>query len=349
MAFCKPSGDEIIDVVHGVIDVPPYARAVLNTALMRRLGRINQLGLLYHKFPSATHTRLEHSIGTMHLAIKYLHILAIDDPEVVRVFALAALLHDVAHGPFSHAFENALLGTESWRIYGGHDEHRISLVMENRELEAVLGADAAGIIAVWTNNPDPPFDLSPELKRQIPVLHALLAGTVGVDRLDYVLRDLYYTAPEASMHPNVIDIIMRETMLDGDGISFTDRGRVCAQLFLKMRTYLHRHVYFHPEAVAADQQLRKAIMSEEELYRFMLLPATFEQLDDGFVVQRAWSGRVNQQLYRDVVNGTYPRYVQCAESVATVTCTCKGVDSLTNIRRLDRMAVADVTVHYKEK
>lgn len=349
MTFCKPTGDEIIDVVHGVVDVPEYARKVLDTPLMKRLGRINQLGLLHHAFPSATHTRLEHSIGTMHLALKYLHVLGIDNPEVVRVFALAALLHDVAHGPFSHAFEKALLGTKSWAIYGGHDEHRISLVMENEELDGALGVDAVGVIAVWTNNPDPPFVLSPELRRHVPTLHALLAGTVGVDRLDYVLRDLYYTAPEASMHSNVIDIIMRETLLDGDGIAFTDRGRVCVQLFLKMRTYLYRHVYFHPEAVAAEQRLGDAIKSEEEIYRFMLLPSKIEQLDDGFVVQRAWSGGVNQRMYRDVVNGTYPRYVQCAQGAATVTCKCKGVDSLANIRRLDGMPIADVTVHFKEK
>lgn len=97
----------IRDPLYGFVEVTEKERSLLNTRILHRLSRIKQLGHSYLVYPSAVHTRLEHSLGTLHVASRICDRLKLDDSskEVVRI---AALLHDVGHGPFSHIFEDVM-------------------------------------------------------------------------------------------------------------------------------------------------------------------------------------------------------------------------------------------------
>jgi HD superfamily phosphohydrolase len=341
-----------LDVVHGVVEIPEYAERVLRSPLMRRLGRVKQLGLLQ----GATHTRLEHSIGCMHLALVYCDVLHITDPSMVRSFALAALLHDVGHGPFSHTFENAISNVPSvWSVYGGHDVYRHKLIECDVALREALSADDIVFIgAIWRNDNTRISPLSP-MRAATSFLHALLAGAAGVDRLDYVLRDLHYTSPQVKVNKMLIQLIMRETVVDDGAISYTAEGLKWIETFLQMRAHLYKHVYFNADSVSADTQLAKALSDPQEskfIAMYTLVPF-FEQFDDSFLMARAFAPSAVAHIYKTIVRGTYPIYEVVAsddaekDGVLYTTRACAGVDSTANIRgELASISVPNVYLRF---
>ena len=94
----------IKDPVHGDVEVEDFAQALLDSFEMQRLRYVRQLGFSYLVYPGANHTRFEHSLGTMHLADLMCRQLGLDEPSH-RLVVASALLHDIGHGPFSHAIE----------------------------------------------------------------------------------------------------------------------------------------------------------------------------------------------------------------------------------------------------
>lgn len=99
---------EIRDPVHGFIHRTPLEEEIIDTPLFQRLRRIKQLALASMVYPGALHTRFDHSLGVMHLADRLSERLLDDDRETKRIMRLAALLHDVGHGPFSHVSETII-------------------------------------------------------------------------------------------------------------------------------------------------------------------------------------------------------------------------------------------------
>lgn len=295
------------DCVYGIVLIPLYARKVIETPLFQRLGRIRQLGNLSWAWPSATHTRLEHSLGTLHLAETYsTHF---EFKNVVReAFGLASLLHDIAHGPYSHAFETAIKKSKPHhpicKTFEDHDVYRIRLLLEDDALQkAISKENISSILSIWSGQHDGKSSLS---KEEVQVCHALLAGVAGVDRLDYLLRDSYHTTPQRRIDKTCVESIIINTCLDWKRgmISYSFKGLRYVKLLMEERRYMYREVYFHARSVAADIALAEAISHDVDRVHDML--KDFETFDDGAISQLA---RTNP-LMRRFVRGEHQRLSQ---------------------------------------
>lgn len=231
---------EINDALHGYIRVPSYVQKVLDTPLMQRLKYVLQCGTVNQVFISATHSRFAHSLGAMHLARLYVEMLQLDENDIiVRAFVLASLLHDIGHGPLSHVFERAIIGTGIHDVYKDHDVWRHVLLRENPELSSACGPEMVGYITdIWDG--------------KIINFYTLLSGQAGVDRLDYLLRDTMFTNPVTSLRPTCVQRIMSNTFIVDGRVHYNSKARETIDTLLATRWYLYKNVYTHKTVHAAD-------------------------------------------------------------------------------------------------
>ncbi|QCJ46429.1 HD domain-containing protein [Haloprofundus sp. MHR1] len=164
----------IKDSVHDYISVDPVARALLDTPELQRLRHIKQLSTVRLVYPSANHTRFEHSLGVYHLASRALDHLGVDDDRAAHVRA-AALLHDIGHGPYGHQTEEVIM-----RRTGEHHD----------EIGDLLASSAAGDV-LRAHGLDP--ERVAELVRGEGDLGQLVSGELDVDRMDYLVRDAHHS------------------------------------------------------------------------------------------------------------------------------------------------------------
>ncbi len=374
--MARPSRRLISDCIHGMMPIPQYAEEVIKHPLFKRLGRIRQLGTLHHAWPAATHTRLEHSLGTMHLAEEQSQILGLR-PAFRRAFGLASLLHDIGHGPFSHVFEKAIAGTPSADIFRNHDAWRIRLLRENATLtQAIADTDlgtfptadethaAVGdILAIWNDNPDQAPILTPQ---EVHIGYALLAGVAGVDRMDYLLRDSYHTNPQHRITRTAVQAIMHHTTVDliAGTVTYTPKGEHYVGLLLEARAYMHREVYTHHRAIESDLAIATAFQSGlEARSRPLLNVCEFERLTDGWVEDQAFNADyhdltlpdvtteriVHDDSLLDAVRGTATRLTRCPpdDPDALHTITIHGTTPADLQHITNRWDVPDSTVSFR--
>jgi len=228
----------INDPVHGFIAVNgDLFFRIIDSLWFQRLRRIKQLGLTHLVYPGALHTRFHHALGAMHLmqqAIDTLrikgHDIAADEEEGAL---LAILLHDIGHGPFSHALEYAIIRETSHEALSLVFMHQL-----NRELNGALD----GAIAVFTGQTSKPF------------LHQLVSGQLDVDRLDYLKRDSFFTG----VSEGVIGTERIIKMLDvSDGqLVVEQKGIYSVEKFLLARRLMYWQVYLHKTVLAAECMLK---------------------------------------------------------------------------------------------
>ncbi|MFT4964845.1 MAG: HD superfamily phosphohydrolase [Halobacteriales archaeon] len=228
----------IKDSVHDHIEVQGVARDLLDTPPVQRLRRIKQLGTASLVYPSANHTRFEHSIGVYHLACEALDHLGIEGTAAERVRA-AAILHDVGHGPFSHNLEDL-----TYRQTGKmHDD--VHGLLERGEIDRVLCE----------------HDLEPRAVADLVAgdgrYGQLVSGELDVDRMDYLVRDAHHTGvPYGTIdHARLV----RELTYHGGDDLVLDEGNVqTAESLLVARALMHPTVYGHHVARISKAMLRRA-------------------------------------------------------------------------------------------
>jgi hypothetical protein len=213
----------IKDPVHGYIEVEDFTLRLLDSPVLQRLRYIRQLGFSYLVYPGANHTRFEHSLGTMFLAgVASRRFQLLEDEH--RLVVAAALLHDIGHGPFSHASEPLM---EQY-LHRTHDE--IDPVVEEYAGD-LLGA--AGV---------DPTELCAVVKGKHP-LSSIIHGDFDVDRMDYLLRDAYYTgAPYGTVDAQRL---IRHLIRYPDGTVLDENGVNAAESLLIARTLMRPTVYYH--------------------------------------------------------------------------------------------------------
>jgi HD superfamily phosphohydrolase len=213
----------IKDPVHGYIEVEDFALRLLDSPVLQRLRYVKQLGFSYLVYPGANHTRFEHSLGTMFLAGVASRRFQLPEDEH-RLVVAAALLHDIGHGPFSHASEPLM---EQY-LHRTHDE--IDPVVEEYASELL---SAAGV---------DPKELCAVVKGKHP-LSSIIHGDFDVDRMDYLLRDAYYTgAPYGTVDAQRL---IRHLIRYPDGTVLDENGVNAAESLLIARTLMRPTVYYH--------------------------------------------------------------------------------------------------------
>jgi HD superfamily phosphohydrolase len=228
----------IKDPVHGYIEVEDFALALLDSPVLQRLRYIRQLGFSYLVYPGANHTRFEHSLGTMFLADAASRQFGLSDNEHILVVA-AALLHDIGHGPFSHASEPLM------KKYLNHTHDDVERFMEN------------GVGGLLRNSGIDPDEVCAVIKGKHP-LSSIIHGDLDVDRMDYILRDAYYTgAPYGSVDAQRL---IRHLIRTSEGTVLDENGVNAAESLLIARTLMRPTVYFHHVSRIGESMFQLAVL-----------------------------------------------------------------------------------------
>ena len=227
----------INDPVFGFINIPDeFIFRIINHPYLQRLNRISQLGLAFYVYPGAVHSRFHHSLGAMHLMSEAINQLRsnghpVSDEEKSGAIA-CILMHDIGHGPFSHALENTLVN----EIH--HEE--ISLLLMNRMNREMDGKLSLAIDIFKDTYP----------KR---FLHQLVSGQLDVDRLDYLRRDSFFTGVTEG-NIGSARILKMLNLKDGK-LVIEAKGIYSIENFLMARRLMYWQVYLHKTAVAAENML----------------------------------------------------------------------------------------------
>jgi hypothetical protein len=232
----------IKDPVHGYVEVEDFALALLDSQALQRLRYIKQLGFSYLVYPGANHTRFEHSLGTMFLADVASRRFGLPENEHILVVA-AALLHDIGHGPYSHASEPLM---EKF-LHRTHDD--IDIIVEEQ---------AGSLLCTWGIDPD-------ELCAVVKGKHSLsqiIHGDLDVDRMDYLLRDAYYTgAPYGSVDAQRL---IRHLIRTSEGTVLDENGINAAESLLIARTLMRPTVYYHHVSRIGESMFQLAVLEHLE-------------------------------------------------------------------------------------
>jgi uncharacterized protein len=234
---------------HKIINDPVYGFITIDDELVfqiiahpyyQRLRRIQQMAMAHLVYPGAVHTRLHHSLGAYHLmcmALQELTRKGIEiTPQEQQAAKIAILLHDVGHGPFSHALEQVL-------AEGIHHE-KISLhIIEdlNKKFEGKLQT----ALEIFTGTYHKKY------------LHQLVSGQLDVDRMDYLTRDSFFTGViEGSV---AYDRILKMITVHNGELMVEEKGIYSIEKFLIARRLMYRQVYLHKTVVSAEQMLQRII------------------------------------------------------------------------------------------
>ena len=295
--------DKIItrnDIIYGIIPIPKNVLTVIHTPIFQRLSRILQLGSLNKIWYSANHTRLEHSIGCMHLANIYSDFLNFD--EVTKTsFILASLLHDIGHGPFSHIFENSLTDNDLLEKYGNHDKWRYTLLLKNPDLYNSIKKYSNNIMDIWSGKTQNPY---------LKICHTLLSGIAGVDRMDYIIRDSYYLLPHKNLHYSCIQNIIYNTKIDTIKglVIYSEKGEKYINYLLDNRYFLYKEIYSHWKSHAADYLIQLSFKNGmEEKFKKFIDPIKFEEFDDDYIRRCSWHKKKYSKYLKQYQRNQLPK------------------------------------------
>ena len=234
----------IKDPVHGYIGVDEKILPLLDSPQVQRLRHIRQLGFSDMVYPGANHTRFEHSLGTMHLAGILAKSLKLDDHDVL-LSMVSGILHDIGHGPFSHATEPLI------EKYIGRSHHEVEHMLHEAEI-----CEAIGKIGLVPS----------EICRMIEGKHKLagiIHGDLDVDRMDYLKRDAHYTGvPYGTVDAQRL---IQSTILSENGLALKDTGIIAAESLLIARTLMRPTIYFHHVSRIAESMVKAAAVRHLEV------------------------------------------------------------------------------------
>lgn len=243
-----PAKQKIInDPVYGFITIDhPLIFKIIEHPWYQRLRRIYQMAFAHLVYPGAVHSRLHHSLGAYHLMCNALYELKrkgvdITDEEVLGA-KVAILLHDVGHGPFSHALENEL-------IRNVHHEHISKMIMQ--QLNEELNGQLDNALAIFNDTHPKHF------------LHQLVSGQLDVDRMDYLNRDSFFTGVAEGVIGS--DRIIKMLAVKDGELVVEEKGIYSVEKFLVSRRLMYWQVYLHKTVVSAEMMLVKILRRAKEL------------------------------------------------------------------------------------
>lgn len=301
---------EIRDPIHGPIEVSPAEKRVIDHPLVQRLRRVRQLGFSETTFPGATHTRFLHSLGAMHLAGLAFDAVArdlghLDLASLQRARAalrLAALLHDLGHPPMSHTGEAILpLGRDLGNPAGTQPDRAVT--HEQMTCALILASDLSPLLQDAFQDLDVrPDDVACILGADVqgdpfrkdgvtilPLLRQLIAGELDVDRMDYLLRDSYFTGVTYGRFEKdwLLSHVGAHPVGDAMCLSLDSSAIFAFEDFLLSRYHMFLMVYAHHKTLAYHRMLGRFL--DGDAGRNLRLPAdpvAFRECDDEWLLAR---------------------------------------------------------------
>lgn len=247
----KVMKDPIHDWIY-VID--PVIWSLINTRAFQRLRRIRQLGTSSFVFHGSEHSRFTHSLGTYETMRKVLsHFLRNhgwpDDERIHKLSLCAALLHDIGHGPFSHAFEGA--------FQTHHENWTRRIILEDEEVNGILRQVDEQF----------PHDVASVIGKEdkFPLLVRLISSQLDVDRMDYLLRDALHTGVIYGNYE--LERLIRVMRPYGDDVVVKSSGIHTVEQYVLARYFMYTQVYLHHKTIGSDLLLRKVMLRAKTLYR----------------------------------------------------------------------------------
>jgi HD superfamily phosphohydrolase len=237
----------INDPVYGFITIPSeLVYDLIEHPYFQRLRHIKQLGMTHLVYPGALHTRFHHALGAMHLMSTAIETLCNKDQDITEAeqeaVIIAILLHDIGHGPFSHALEQT--------IVQGISHEAISTMMMDR-INRDLGGKLQTAIEIFNNTYPKKF------------LHQLVSSQLDMDRLDYLNRDSFFTGVSEGVISS--ERIIKMLNVVDDHIVVEEKGIYSIENFLISRRLMYWQVYLHKTVIAAELLLNKILKRAREL------------------------------------------------------------------------------------
>jgi len=237
----------INDPVYGFINVPSeLIFDLISHPYFQRLRYIKQLGMTHLVYPGALHTRFHHALGAMHLMSLAIEVLRSKNHDITKEeeesATIAILLHDIGHGPFSHALEHSL-------VDGIKHEDISMFIMEKLNVE--FGGSLTNAIRIFTGNYPKKF------------LHQLISSQLDLDRMDYLNRDSFFTGVSEGVIS--FDRIIKMFNIQDDHLVIEEKGIYSIEKFLIARRLMYWQVYLHKTVIAGEQLLVKILKRAKEL------------------------------------------------------------------------------------
>src|SRR5699024_1521005 len=261
--YVKAFRDPVHNIIYFDKDSEKLLLDLIDTEEFQRLRHINQLGVSSFTYPGATHTRFAHSLGVTYLMKRFIEkIMQLKDPSVTeskqelekhRMLALvSALLHDIGHGPFSHAIEGI--------TNIDHEEVSIAIINDDTEINKLVEGYREGFAK----------EVTEVIRRTHPshVVVKLLSSQLDVDRIDYLLRDSKmtgagYGAFDLEWLINVLRIGEHQGQIEV-GLDLK-KGLSIAEDFVMARYYMYKHVYFHKATRSVEIMIKKILERAQQL------------------------------------------------------------------------------------
>ena len=240
-----------------IINDPVYGFVTINHEIIydliehpyfQRLRRISQLGLSSYVYPGAVHSRFHHALGATNLmgqAISTLRAKGVEiTDEEYEAVSIAILLHDIGHGPFSHALEHTILENV---------DHETVSVLFMEKLNAEMGGRLSMALEIFENRYPKKF------------LHQLVSSQLDMDRLDYLTRDSFFTG----VHEGVIgyDRIIKMLNVKEDTLVVEEKGIYSIEKFIVSRRLMYWQVYLHKTVLCAEVMLVQMLKRAKKLYK----------------------------------------------------------------------------------
>lgn len=235
------------DPIYGFITIPSsLIFDLIEHRYFQRLRRISQMGLSYLVYPGAHHTRFHHALGAMFLMQKAVQVLRLKGIQISEAeeeaLNIAILLHDIGHGPFSHAMEHSIVENLS------HEQ--ISLLFME-ELNKEFNNRLTFAITIFKNQYDRKF------------LHQLISSQLDMDRLDYLRRDSFYTGvSEGTVNSQRLIAMLN---VKDDKLVVEEKGIYSVEKFIVARRLMYWQVYLHKTGIVAEQLLLRVLKRAKEL------------------------------------------------------------------------------------
>ena len=249
---------EMRDPIHGFIKLSETEKRLIDTQVFQRLRRIRQLAMAFLVYPGALHTRFDHSIGVMHIAgqictrLQELNSTRICDQEVDRV-RLAALLHDVGHGPFSHLSETLLkkfaptqqtdMGQVREKI---HEKITVDIIRNDTEINNILSPCECNFVVKMIEGKEKRRDWHRDI----------VSSELDADKMDYLLRDSYFAGVKYGEYD--LEKLIESCYISDHPetqLALNSEGIYALEQFMLARYHMKQQVYWHEVSLISDEMI----------------------------------------------------------------------------------------------